>query len=410
VTRLLGKALGLCLMLLFCQMALGATPIVYRIRKVQGVVLTRTPTSARWLAVREGTIILEDQIIQVTKDASVTIEEHTSRKAAGMDKDRFQITLMKPIVTRLTRDLLRQVHLSTFFVERPAIPTAPAGKEVKDVAASLNEAWERLVAMVTSIPPAEAPPPDLRDLERQGMALAVSAKKIHIVSPSMNTVVQSSDWPTELKVIWTKPKPAPSMRYFIYAWSAGTQRGSPVGETREDFHTIKLQRAGTYFVQVISVDGAWQSTAQAIHAVAPLGQSMPRSAQEPVVQKISESLLLRYPPDGFVLASQASPTAMTLHWEAPATWKTPDFEIKVADDSGNVVQLLRSQTKEVTLDLRPGRFVWSVTLLGSNIRSVQRRFEIVSPELSTTRDMRRQLVRTLITSGEDVTISLDTGI
>lgn len=399
----------LCILLSYCSVAHGATVMVYKIRNVQGVVLTRAPTSARWLLVRKGASLVEGQLIQVTKGASVTIEEQSTRKVAGVEKDRVQLTLTKPIVTRMSRDLLRQIRLSTFFVDRATSPSTTL-PEIAAPPLTLMDAWERLAAMVANIPPPDMPPATLAELERQGIALGVSAKKIHIISPSSNTVVQATDWPAEVRVVWAKP-PSSVMRFHVYAWRAGSPRGSPVGETRQDFYTVRIQRPGTHFIQITSADGTWQSMAVALHAVAPMDRKVvDASAKSSGNIEVTEALALRYPPNGYVLASQASPARLNLVWDLEMPWRDASFEVSIKDASGKDVQKIVTRDSEARLSLRPGRYSWSVAVAGSKFRSVTRRFEVMNPEASKTKEQRRQILRTLISSGQDVTLQMADGI
>ncbi len=390
------------------DVAQSATPTVFKVLKVEGSVLTRAATSARWYQVREGRFLPEGQLIQVTANASITVENRYNLKAAGVGADRLQLTLTKPIVTRLSSDLLREVKLSTFFVDQ-VNAVAPPTAEIFPPPLTLKEAWTKLVAMVSNIPPPDLPQISLAELERQGMALGASAKRIRLFAPTANSVVQSAEWPLEVKMVWDNPKRAP-MKFYIYTWPSNSPRPAPVAATRQDFHSIKIPRPGTYFVQVMSDDGIWQSDAVAIHALVPLDQNVAAGGVNASELKSKAALTLRYPPDQFVVASQRSPLAMTVSWNFETSGPNPFFEASVKDSLGKLVRVIKTKATEASINLDPGRYVWSVAVVGTNFRTTNRQFEILRPEESSSTIRRRQLVRRLISTGHDLTVILDEGI
>lgn len=245
------KAARIIVALIFAFSCAGRAwghPLVYEALRVNGPVLTRTPTSAKWLHVKEGMRLAEGQILQVADGGTITLEEQSATKAVGLSKDKIRITITKPIVTRLSGDLLRKIKLSAFFIDRAKAPLPADNK--KEIPLTLRDAWDRLAAIVTSIPPAETPIGELSQLEREGMSFGVSAKKLELLAPTANSVVQSGEWPAEVKVLWKKP-PNRSLSYLVYVWPANKPRGSAVAMTKQDFYTASLRQPGAYYVQEI---------------------------------------------------------------------------------------------------------------------------------------------------------------
>lgn len=384
----------------------AAAPL-YTARHVQGVVLTRAPNAPRWRAVAEGARLVEGQIIQVTSGAAVTIETRIQGKALGLKGDRAQLTLTKPIVARLTSDLLRQVKLSPFFTTK-APAAEPAAAPVADAPLALKDAWERVAAILTGIPPAEAPSPNLAELEREGMALGVSARRLRILVPMSNSVLQTSDWPAELKVVWVRPPGAPR-RYLVYAWNAGSARGSPRALSRREFHTVKLDHPGTYFIQVTTADGAWQSPAHVVHAMPP-GASQTTSDNDLSRVETTASVTLVYPPEDFILSPQASTGAVTFTWALATPWSAPSCILKVSQEAGPEVRELRTSATVASLTLPPGRYIWTVSQAGSRRQSERRHLEIFDPGAVRTTADRLQVLRRLISGGRSATIAFVGGL
>jgi hypothetical protein len=354
---------------------------------------------------------LEDQLIQVTAGAAVTFEERSAKRVAGMGRDRAQITLTKPIVARLSKDILREVKVSTLFIETPPVNAASIDK-VEDEPLSLSHAWEKVAALVTNIPPPDAPPPDLKELERQGMALGISAKRLRLLAPAMNTVVLGEEWPVEVKVVWMRPTVASTnMRFHVYAWPAGSARSAPAAETRQDFYTVRLRRPGAYFVQVTSSDGAWQSMAHSVHAAEPAERATAKRGRAAQVFDASEIVPLESPPDHFMVVGRSAPEAITFAWSPHTPVGEAAFELSIANaDTGKEVRRHKVTAYQVTIPLPPGRYLWSVGQVGARRRSDERALEIVDPKRVQTIGDRRALMRQVIRSGKSAAVALEDGI
>jgi hypothetical protein len=411
MTAALRVALLVAWTVLVASPGAAVEPVVYHVRSIAGVVLSRTPTTARWRKVRKGDLLLEGQLIQVTSGAAVTLEERSRRRVAGMGKDRVQLTLTKPIVARVSSDLLREVKVSTLFVAKPTFGAARAEK-VENVAFSLEDAWKKLAAIVTSIPPPEPPPPDLVELERQGMALGISAKRLRLLAPVANTVVHGSDWPIDLKVVWMKPKDASkTLRFHVYAWRAGSPREAPVAETRQDFYTVKLKRAGTHFIQVTSTDGRWQSAAHAVHAMEPLARGTTNGVGRSEVIDVSDTLALLSPPDRFMAVGKAASETIFFGWDLKSAAASPEFELLVKNvDTGKEERRIKTKSRHTAIALPPGRYRWSVILSAAKLRSAERSLDVVDPSLTRTSGDRRVFLRSLIKGGKSATVVLEDGI
>lgn len=375
---------------------------VYKAARVTGTVLTRAPTAPRWMSVKVGTVLREGQLVQVTNGAAVTLVEQSASKAVGLSKDKVQITITRPMVARLSRDLLRKIKLSPFFLDRANAPVP--GERKEDLALTLRDAWNRLAAIVTSLPPPEAPVIELSELERRGIVLGVSAKRIQLVAPVANAVVQSDGWPAEVRIVWMKP-PKRSLEFLVYVWHADKPRGAALASTKRDFYTAKLAEPGPYFVQVTSADGSWQSVAVPIHAVAPLEVvSAAGAAAQGIPVSIAEALSAKYPSDG--LLTPVSPS-LVFSWQMALERKEPEFEVRISDIEGKLIKSLRSKSDTVATKLAPGKYAWSVSLAGTSFTSSVNQFEVLAADAMNSRAKRRQLVQQIISSGRDGAIAFD---
>jgi hypothetical protein len=406
VIRAAGIALAVAVMP-FGLRAEAKRPAIYRAQRVHGVVLARFPHATGWYPVRDGSDLFEGQMIQVTNGGSVTLAERFRRASGAFTGDRSQLTLTQPIVARLSADLLREVRVSTFFVDQ--VPTAPKGKApITDIPLDLADAWERFAAVLTGTPPPQVPLAELSELERQGMAMGVSAKKLRLLTPVTNSLVQSAAWPAETKVAWARPIGAPR-RYLLYVWKAGAARGAPQATTRKEFFTIKIAQPGSYFVQVTTTDGAWQSPAHAIHALTIESLEKQVDAHRQPVRLFD--LSLAFPPDRFFqVQGQSAPATTLFAWKSASAAPGTHFVLKVTKDSGAVVSETRTEGQSALLKLVPGRYLWSVTCVESRLQSERRKLEIVDPRATRTTGEKRRLIQKLLSEEKHATVSFDSGL
>jgi hypothetical protein len=245
------------------------------------------------------------------------------------------------------------------------------------------------------------------------MALGVSAKRLRLLAPVANTVVQSADWPIEMKVVWLRPKDAPkTMRFQVRAWRAGDARGAPVAETRQDFYSVKLKRAGTYFVQVTSADGRWQSAAHAVHALEPMARRVAGVVGRTGVIDVSATpLALVSPPERFMAVGKTASETIFFAWDLKSTGTSSEFELLVENvDTGKEARRIKTTSSQATIALPPGRYRWSVVFPAASFRSAERSLDVVDPSLTRTSADRRELMRGLIRDGKSATVVLDDGI
>jgi len=373
---------------------------------VEGVVLTRGQNSPQWHRVKEGTKLPEGQLIQITDGAAVTIEERGADDDSGLKGDRVQLTLTKPIVTRVTSDLLRQVKLSSIFVNQrssPRLSTQPAS----EIPLTLHDAWQRTAALISGIPKEATPIPNMVELENQGMALALSAKKLQILSPVTNSLVEAKEWPSELKVTWLTPPGVPR-KYLVYVWKTGTTRGAPQAETRGDNFALQLGEPGTYYIQVASTDGVWLSPAHVVYALTPTEALTGGDAT--VEQRPIASLMPRYPPDHFVVSSRTPRVAITFAWTSEARGYEASSVLRIRSESGSTVREVQTRIEEADVSLPPGTYVWTVSPAGAATSTEPRHIEILDDRLTNAAQDHLQILRRYVSGVTNTTIILEDGL
>jgi hypothetical protein len=154
----------------------------------------------------------------------------------------------------------------------------------------------------------------------------------------------------------------------------------------------------------MSPDGAWQSPAHAIYAVEPIATNIakiPKSSG--ALEDAVAPMTLDYPPPNFV----SSERKVTFSWIADEENTGQEAVLRVKNSLGKIVHIVTTSLTHVELSLTPGRYVWSVRHGGTKGDSMERSLEIVKARFASDRSARRDVIRRLVTSGEDAVVLLE---
>lgn len=329
----------------------------YKANEVIGTIWTRSPHDTRWLKIKVGQHLLEEELIQVTKDASITLQQHVVSEKKNNKRGRTLLRLSRPIIARISNEMLREIRITSYsFPDKKEVP--PTKSIIDDFKLHITDAWERL-AISFGVRPPVGGENLLKKLAEDGMSMGSFTKRLEIIAPVTNSILGAFTWPTDLKIIWRHP-PSEHLTYYVYLWPAKSPRRAPSGKTDQDFFTIQIPEEGVYMVQVTSEDGSWSSPGHVIYANAPAVLSNKKTNNKTLQQKI-DKIQARYPPDQttfFVL--EATKKKIDFVWETEEFFEPTTFLLTILTLDGKLVYKERTNKTQVSLDLPPGRYQWYV--------------------------------------------------
>jgi hypothetical protein len=333
---------------------------MYQILDSAGAVLSRSPAAAKWHQIKTGDTVLEGDIVQVSVGATVSIRAVANRRVAGLQAESAIATIRTPTIFRVGADMQRKIRLSQFFLSQaPNLPKEKA-KVTPGSLLFLDEAFERLSLVLNRYPAQpEVAATELAKLEKKGMDLALKSKPLRILSPKSNTIIMAYQLPIEQRIVWTPAKREAAV-YKIYAWQIHDQKGEPRAITKNTSYTLNFEKSGSYYVQVMTTDGDWQSVAHAIHVVPSEFLShnskieTPTGADQPLVYEID------YPPVTFTQYTAEGKTTLDFIWRrVDPKLKGPDTLI-LTKVGGKPKRIPAMVTGIENIKLEPGVYNWYV--------------------------------------------------
>lgn len=353
------KALAL-LLILAATTAYGVRNLEVRkrflVKELKGKVLAWPPLAPAWQELNVGDPILEDTLIQVQKNASITFELSAQQGFSGLQAESMIITLNSPILMRLRENIPRRVTLNDYFI--PKIPEAKPDKSLAELFyENFAEAWERFAANL--LPQAIRNSLFKRALEGDSADTAVSlrAKRIKIYTPAQGALSITSSLPEEMRISWqsiaeTHPP------YAVRLWEVDKPRPPPMALTTQDYYVVKITKEGNYLTQVATEDGRWQSEVRAFSVLLPMnGRGEP-----PSLTHVNLPLPLKLPPKNFVFFSKELPLSVVFEWDRPnAAQGRQTYTFILSDTNGK--ELFRRNTSDLIFSMKftnPGTYRWYV--------------------------------------------------
>ena len=376
----------------------------YPVTRVAGRVLAWTPQATGWSLVQPESQLMETSLIQVRDGASLTLGLPDAPGIRRMEGNQVEVTLDKPIVVRLSDDILRHVAVSTFFI--PDLPEGgTSGEAALPGVQKLSDAWDKIAAMLAK---AGVNPDWVMEAQRRqaGASLSVKAKRIEVIMPADNTTLFTEKLPLEIRTAWHLI-PGKDPLYAVRVWRKDDPRPAPLAVTRQAFHHILFKAEGLHYVQISTPDDKFQSGIQRVFVVLPVNERM--ASQRPAY--VLANLKLDLPPPAFAYYVKAFPTTIHFSWENPTRLAPGQkFFLTITDTRGRI--LARNGTSQQSMALKfakPGRYQWSVqAIITDDVQNKKLRpseTRTFSLALANTGDPLAQLV-----TGGSAIIYLETGI
>jgi hypothetical protein len=350
----------------------------YVVQRSGGTVLTRGFMNYEWKSVRDGQKIPEGNLLQTFEGAFIDLKYHPMGGSKDTSDAELTLKISIPTVVRLLPGILRKVSITqNFFQTLPSIAGLQLSLSKDEL--SLKNAWSKVTAQVASRMSAKVPLESWgkKDQFGDGIQSSIQAKKIEILTPYSPLTLRLSSFPHEVMVRW-KTTASKQRSNFIYLWPVGRPRPAPVAETRQNQYTLALPLPGTYFMQVASRDGSWQSEVQVIEAIHENLEKIATRGNHKKYKNNYYSLHGSYPPNSHeILTSQGLATEF-FRWDTDEDASEMVYEWVLVYRDGREARRVVSDQKYTRQEIPPGFYDWFVeahvkqrTISRSNLIKVQ---------------------------------------
>lgn len=344
---------------------------MFRVEKLDGTVFVWDFLGSSWRKLVIGNVINNEALIQVTQGAKITFsfQGHLGQsKDKDNVKERETISINKPIVLRVSRNSLRKIKLSSYFVtqtEQEKLDTKPIGNS--NLFLSLDEAWDQFSAVLLANQLTRSKQ-SLADLSKFNIpSTTVDDKhKIDLLLPQDGSLVMPKELPAEIKIAWNAPKEAKE-DFEVKIWKEGEKESEPVAKTSFSEHTIRISEEGSYYIKVKTADGKWQSVPHKISVTLPTTdvadetkKNKAKTKENPILPLISPSADMQYVAVNF-------PVKMTFEWDD--SWTKSDntyYELVFSNQDGSELIRKKSLEDQEELEIKePGVYLWHVVMVSN---------------------------------------------
>ena len=318
---------------LFFGFRASAAPafLTFTPQSVSGTVLYWTPSSGRWLHVREGVPIPEKTLVQVGEASQLILRIDSQNGFPDRPGKSLEADINTPMVFRLERDLIRSAKINRQVFknykldsESNAVVSSVFGKIMN---ANFREAFA--------------------DIPGKGK------NRIKVNLPARDNHIHLNELPAMLPVSWEIMNKDADPEVQILMWPEGEDRGPPVSITKDSVQTIPVFRPGAWLLQVASLDWKSKSGVRRFYVHA-------RDATR------QNQIILTSPPEDFIYAGAHFPIRIPVSWEFSKQGQLGLREFEVVVKQGGNGQRKEtvhrvSGSQSTVLDfLKPGEFTWYV--------------------------------------------------
>lgn len=329
---LFSNAIAFGLFFLFDGCAFAAPAfLTFTPQSVSGDVLYWTPSSGRWLRIREGVPVSEKTLVQVGEDSRLVLRIDSQNGFPDRPGKTLEADISTPMVFRLERDLIRNVKINRQVFKNYELDSE-AGAVVSSVYGKIINANFR-----------EA----FADIPGKGK------NRIKVNLPAKDNHIHLSELPAMLPVSWEVLNKDADPEVQILLWPEGEDRGPPVSITRDSIQSIPVVRPGAWLLQVASLD--WKAKSVVRRFYVHIRESTRQN-----------QIRLSSPPEDFIYAGAHFPMRIPVSWEF-TNQGIPghhDFEVVVKPEGNGerkqMIHRVSGSQSTVLIFLKPGKFTWYV--------------------------------------------------
>ena len=328
----------------------------YMVKNVAGNVFRWSVTKARWYAIGKGFCIRQGTLVEVTEGAHLEIRSSPHLVAKyGLPAESVVYKFDREMILRMTPDSFRRMQVKRQFVDQSDLQVDRKTK-LDHIFVDIKDAWQQTSMFLT------------RRNKQAGSSVvtditaAISSKKLQVVYPGSDTMIYRDFYPSRINVMWVDDSPG-TRDYQIYLWKKNSQRVEPVAATKGDFYQLPVGSQGSYYIQVTSLDGVYQSIPHLIHVVNRLEMVLSEKTGMPVAK---ERLDVEKPAENFVMVTQRKQGEIDFSWkiglagdEDPATRIDYKLSIQQKDNPAAVIEKELTEAM-MAVPLKAGKYVWWV--------------------------------------------------
>ncbi len=324
----------------------------FRIQSVSGQVVARLPFEQGWRQVKTDTKLATGTLVEVEEGAQIAFDY--SKPGPKADGDRVLISINSPTVARFDRDLLRDVKISSQFLEPPEEDLTEAVSVESPIIGRLREAWRKFVASVRSDKGGQSKDKDIEEKHKSGT--------IDILRPTADGMVAAGNPSSGVRIVW-RTVGVQGITYNLKVWPVdAAEPTTPTAQTQESEFVVKPRKFGRYHVSVWTPTGDWQSPIVTFDLVE---EGMPGSGSTEAAT-VSNEITLQIPPDNFTVSDGSLPFYLDCTWrDQHGNTQLITYEVVVRDDTDKISARIstRRQSARLYLPVR-GAYSWQVKAVG----------------------------------------------
>jgi len=367
---------GWIILLLFCLngASLAEEPFSVTVLKVEGPVYTKGQADFNWQLLKEKDVIAEDSLLQILDGGKIRIRYPKSSDTSKY----FRLTLVEPMVLRLTPAMLRKIELSEVYLKK--LPNTETWEEKNKL--PLVAAWRRFTAVFDKVLSKLSTFLNGVD-EMDQESIAQVGKPIHVLSPDEHQSVMLPELPGHLDVSWLAPEPG--LSYQVFLWPTDEVKPKQEFSASQTTYRFDIYRSGQYFFKVQTSDQSYESRARIITVISNAnGLARPKTADQSLKSTNMPFLEVKFPPDGALFATEEGEAEVLLSWRP--LFQSGRYEVHVEkinsgkkEGIGETSIFRELNAPFYNLTLAAGSYRWWVNLVskeGITFASEMRRFDI----------------------------------
>ena len=358
----------------------------YVVNRVAGNVLRWSTVKARWYAIGGGSCIRPGTLVEITEGAHLEIK--TSPHLAGKDGVIAESVVYKfdhEMILRMAPSSFRRMQVQRQFVDQTDLQVDRKTK-LDHIFVDIKDAWQQTSMLLTRRNKQAA------SSVATDITAAIQAKKLQVIYPGADVMIYRDFYPSRVNVLW-RDDSSGTREYQIYLWKKNSQKVEPVATTKGDFYQLPINAPSSYYIQVTSLDGVYQSIPHLIHVVNQLEMVLSEKTGMPIN---TESIKVESPAENFVMVTPHKLREIDFSWKIDlagdddsATRVDYKVTIQQKGDSGAIIEK-NVIASELAVPLAVGKYSWWVeaTLRHSDgkitkLPSSKRDLTIVSAEGSS---------------------------
>lgn len=334
------------------------TPQLFRAKTVRGTVQAMYPWSPTWSPVTEGELLPFGTLIQVFADGRISLMSFKQPGAGALDEAPLDLMFANLTMIRLDEGLVRKSSVKRMYFD--SAKQLANAQDDSDPGITMSDAWNKVAAYLPGVKQGGT-----IGLGPDGMPIANERiRTIKLLRPTDSHDITPYTLPVDFRIIW-KEVPDKNLRYEVSLWRTDEMQAVPVGTTRLSSYLTHVDDYGSYFVQVRSTDGRYESEPHRLTVRPPVSKNAMRNLHKRYEFPPGEpKIVASAPAPDLDLWSKNATVRIDFSWslQVPVTEK-PLYELTVRNSKDEALTL-RTSKGFAALNLAPESYRWEVKSVG----------------------------------------------